>query len=179
MLLQVINLLVFPIIPLVSVVALAIQGDWLLIGKGVLLIVGTIYGLSLLYPLERRLMSKMQLTTVSRVLPVYYLFVVYISIVLSWTLINSAQVGNWSVFLFAYTCCYYPYNYMLGAESAKPGRVGLMTNVINNYAIEGYLLFGFMRNFMPIPASIAYIAPAILAIYPFYYKLPERLMRKY
>jgi len=180
MLLQAINLLIFPIIPLVSVVALAIQGNWLLIGKGILLIVGTIYALGLLYPLEKKLMmSKMLLITISRVMPVYYLLLVSISIVLSWTLINSSQVGSWSVFLFAYTCCYYPYNYILGAESAKTGKVGLMTNVVNNYAIEGYLLFGLIRNFTSMPASIAYIALAIFATYPFYYKLPERLMGKY
>ncbi|KKU45223.1 MAG: hypothetical protein UX62_C0039G0002 [Microgenomates group bacterium GW2011_GWA2_46_7] len=146
MLKTLVNLLIFPLIPLISVITLVVKGQWLLIGLGALFVIGTVYALGLLYGLERKIVRSMSVRTASYLVPVYYLALVYVSVILSWTLINSRYSGDWWVFLFAYTCCYYPYNYLLGAELAKTGRTNLMTNVVNNYALYGYLLFAILRK---------------------------------
>ena len=179
MLKTLVNLLIFPLIPLISVITLVVKGQWLLIGLGALFVIGTVYALGLLYGLERKIVRSMSVRTASYLVPVYYLALVYVSVILSWTLINSRYSGDWWVFLFAYTCCYYPYNYLLGAELAKTGRTNLMTNVVNNYALYGYLLFAILRNFTGLPTATAYVALLILAVFPFYYKLPERIRGKY
>lgn len=172
--LTIINLLIFPVVPVVATASLALADEWWLIARGVVLVVGTIYGLGILHRLERRIFTRLSRSVLSYLAPAYNLALAIVSVMLCWKLLNLGFVGDWRVFLFAYVCSYYPYNYLLGAEQARTGRVNLMTNVVNNFVIVGYLIFGLLMNYFVLPEYTGYTILLLVGLY-FYRGLPQRL----
>jgi len=174
MLLKIIRLLIFPIAPLVSVIGLISEGKWELLFIGVVIVVGTLYVYRLLWPLEKYIGTRLDFISLSRLIPIYYLSLTTLSISICWYVINSSYKGNVMVAIFAFTICNWPYSYMIGAEESMGGRVNLIINVVNNYSIVGYLLFGILKNFTNLPTFVDYLALLILGMI-FYHDLPRQL----
>ena len=145
------------ILPFVSGIFLLTQSYWQIVLTGLAIIILTPIVISLLFPLEKTIFKKIHPFKLSYVTPIYYFILVVISISLSWFLINSEDIGNVWFFLFALSCCFVPYSYMLQGEQAKTGRVGVLTSVINNYSVLGYLIFGSIMNFTSVPIIWAYL----------------------
>ncbi len=97
---------------------------------------------------------------------------------ITWYFINIYDIGNIYTYLFALTCCYYPYNYMAGAELSI-GKTNQMTNLVHNYSIVGYALFGFLANFTSAPILVINMLLIILTWVFIYRGLPEKLYSEY
>lgn len=135
------------ILPFISAIFLFANSQGMTVLYGLLLIVATIIFLTVSSSLEKILTKKVSSKTLSYLMTIYYFSLVIISITLSWKFINSIAIGKFWVFLFAFSCCYIPYNYMLQKEQAKSGKIGMLTNITNSYSVLGYLLFGILMNF--------------------------------
>lgn len=138
------------VLPFISAIFLFLNSRGMTVLYGLILILATIFLFVISYPLEKVFAKKFSFKVLSYLMPIYYFILVIISITLSWKFINSLATGNFWVFLFAFSCCYVPYNYMLQGEQAKSGKIGILTNATNNFSILGYLLFGILMNFTPV-----------------------------
>jgi hypothetical protein len=63
---------------------------------------------------------------------------------------------------------------MLQGEQATSGKVGIVTNVTNNYSVLGYLLFGILMNFTSIGILWSYILVIFLGLFMLV-GLPKRI----
>lgn len=159
-----VNLLLF-LLPFIAAVAVALQSGWLTLLKGIIIIVATPVGLSLVYPIEKLAAKTLDRRALSYLLPVWYFVLVACSITVCWLLLNADRRGDWRFFLFAWSVCYVPYTYMLQREAATTGRVNLMTNVTNNFAVLGYAAFGSLANFTPAPLYVAVLAACAITAF--------------
>ncbi|MFA5829665.1 MAG: hypothetical protein WC843_04175 [Candidatus Gracilibacteria bacterium] len=153
------------ILPFISAILLFLNSRGMIVLYGLLLIVTTIFFFAISFPLEKVFAKKFSFRALSYLMPIYYFALVIVSITLSWTFINLAAVGNLWIFLFAFSCCYIPYNYMLQGEQAKSGKIGILTNATNNYSVMGYLLFGILMNFTTFGVLWAYVAIILLGLF--------------
>ncbi|MFC1600590.1 hypothetical protein ACFL25_00760 [Patescibacteria group bacterium] len=64
---------------------------------------------------------------------------------------------------------------MLQGEQATAGKVNLLTNTVNNYAIFSYLIFGGLLNFTNASTNLAYIVIILVGLF-FYHGLPARIL---
>ena len=128
----------------------------------------------MLFPLEKIIFKKISLRKLSYITPIYYFILVVVSVSICWFLINSLGIGNIWFFTFALSCCFVPYNYMLQAEQAKTGKIGILTNVVNNYSVLGYIIFGLIMNFTSISIVWAYVVLIVIGVF-LLNGLPERL----
>ena len=151
-------------LPFVSGLYLLLNSQWDIVLRGLLLIVATIIFFVFIFPLEKFIVKKLSFKTLSYLTPIIYFILVVASITLSWKLINSNASGNFWIFLFAFSCCYVPYNYMLQGEQAKSGKAGILTNATNNYSVLGYLLFGILMNFTSIGILWSYSLLIVLGL---------------
>jgi len=81
------------------------------------------------------------------------------------------------IFLFAFSCCYVPYSYMLQKEQAVSGKISILTNSTNNYSVLGYLLFGILMNFTSISIFWSYGLIILLGLF-LLNGLPSRIQRE-
>lgn len=165
------------ILPIVSTIFLFLDSQGTKVLYGALLIVATIFFFVISLPLERVFAKIFSLKTLSYLMPIYYFLLVIVSITLCWKLINASAEGEVWIFLFAFSCCYLPYNYLLQKEQVETHKISILTNVTNNYAVLGYLLFGIIMNFTNISVIWSYLLLACLAIF-LLWKLPSRLQRE-
>jgi hypothetical protein len=172
----IINTILF-VLPFVSAVFLFFSSKSMSVLYGIILIVLTILFFSVTASFKRDFSKKLSQKALSYLMPAYYFASVIVSITLSWKLINSNDAGNVWVALFAFSCCYVPYNYMFQGEQAKTGKVGILTNTINNYSIIGYLLFGSLMNFTSIGIVWSYVLLVSLGLL-FLNGLPHRIMKE-
>ena len=152
------------VVPFVSGIMLLVNSNYVPVLSGLAIIIVTIIVLSMLAKPEQLIFIKFNLKTLSYITPIYYFVLVIISISLSWKYVNLNDVGNLWVFLYAFACCYIPYTYIMQGEQSKSGRIGILTNTINNYSIFGYLLFGILMNFTEVQIYWAYVAILLLGL---------------
>lgn len=152
------------LLPFISGLFLLFDSQGNIVLRGLFLIIATIFFFVFIFPLEKSIAKKISSKTLSYLMPIVYFILVVISITLSWKLINSTSPGNVWVFLFAFSCCYVPYNYMLQKEQSKSGKIGIITNVINNYSILGYLFFGILMSFTSIGILWSYLLLVVLGL---------------
>lgn len=162
------------ILPFISAIFLFLNSRGMTVLYGLILILATIFLFVVSYPLEKAFAKKFSFKVLSYLMPIYYFILVAVSITLSWKFINSSAIGNFWVFLFAFSCCYIPYNYMLQGEQAKSGGVGVLAGVTNNFSVLGYLLFGILMNFTPVGIFWSYGLLVLLGLFLFY-GLPTRI----
>jgi len=176
---SIINLILF-ILPFVSAIFLYFNSQGEIILSGLFLIVATIFFFAFISPMEK-VLSKMysfnHLEILSYLTPIYYFFLVIISITLSWELINKTAIGDFWIFIFSFSCCYIPYNYMTQGEQATIGKSGILTNTVNNYSVIGYLLFGTLMNFTNIGSNWSYFLLVLLGLF-LLNGLPKRLRQE-
>ncbi|HBB37509.1 MAG: hypothetical protein UX02_C0006G0011 [Candidatus Moranbacteria bacterium GW2011_GWC1_45_18] len=171
-----INTILF-ILPFVSAIFIFLNFRSMTVLYGLLLILATILFFVISFPLEKVLTKKFSFKTLSYLMPMYYFVLVVISITLSWRLINSTAIGKFWIFLFAFSCCYVPYSYMLQKEQAVSGKISILTNSTNNYSVLGYLLFGILMNFTSISIFWSYGLIILLGLF-LLNGLPSRIQRE-
>lgn len=153
------------ILPFISGIFLITQSQWKIVLIGFAIMILTPVVISILFPLEKIVFKKINPEKLSYITPAYYFILVILSVSLCWFFINSAAIGNFWFFLFALSCCFVPYNYMLQGEQSRTGKVGILTNVVNSYSVFGYIAFGLIMNFTSLPIIWAYLILVVLGIF--------------
>ncbi len=157
-----INILLFPIIPIISIVGLIITGGISTILVGIVFIVITTIIFEASFPSIKTSADKSSATL--------YFFSVLITITVCWIFINSNNIGQFFTFLFAFFCCYYPYQYnAIKGEMVTDGDTNNLSNrtnnAVNNYSVIGYFVFGIIANFTNLPILYAYIPVILIGIF--------------
>lgn len=153
------------ILPFISAIFLFLNSRGMTVLYGLILILATIFLFVISYPLEKAFAKKFSFKILSYLMPIYYFILAAVSVTLSWKFINSSAIGNFWVFLFAFSCCCIPYNYMLQKEQTGAGKVGILTNATNNFSVLGYLLFGILMNFTPVGIFWSYGLLVLLGLF--------------
>lgn len=160
--LSILNTILFPLIPVVSALALIVGGEFGVLFRGIILIFSIPLVFSLIYPLERNLHIQSR-----RIYLAYIYTLLTLSLTLSWFFVKTVYVHSFWVILFAFASNYVPYQYMAGAENAKGGRVSTLTNAICNYSILSFLVLIISQYVFTLDTLFSYILAMGLFVFMF------------